>query len=106
MRRFESLSGLTRILKIGIGVSLALELATVYVAFNLIGLMARLEAGTAGTEEANAHDILETLAALGELPVFIVVVVLFLIWVNRANKNLDAIGIQDKEFTSGWAVGW
>lgn len=32
--------------------------------------------------------------------------ILFLIWLNRANKNLAALKPQHVEFSSGWAVGW
>lgn len=38
--------------------------------------------------------------------VYILTVIFFLIWLNRANKNLSALGVENQEFSSGWAVGW
>jgi len=33
-------------------------------------------------------------------------VVLFCVWVHRANRNAHALGARGMEFTPGWAVGW
>lgn len=37
---------------------------------------------------------------------FVLTVIFFLIWLNRANKNLPALKADNLEFSSGWAVGW
>lgn len=50
--------------------------------------------------------LLQSLVALFQIPVFIFTVVFFLIWLNRANKNLAPLQAQYTEFSSGWAVGW
>lgn len=39
-------------------------------------------------------------------PIFILTAILFLIWLNRANKNLTPLKAENIEFSSGWAVGW
>jgi Domain of unknown function (DUF4328) len=44
--------------------------------------------------------------ALIRLPVFILTVVFFLIWLNRSYKNLTPLGARQLEHTSGWAVGY
>jgi hypothetical protein len=46
------------------------------------------------------------LLSLLELPVRLATVVIFLVWVNRAYKNLIAFDISPLEFSPGWAVGW
>ncbi|MCP5468293.1 MAG: DUF4328 domain-containing protein [Deltaproteobacteria bacterium] len=33
-------------------------------------------------------------------------IVIFLIWINRANKNARALGAKDIEYSPGWTVGW
>ena len=38
--------------------------------------------------------------------VFVLAIVFFLIWLNRAYKNLYSLRPQHLEFSSGWAVGW
>src|ERR1044072_835531 len=40
------------------------------------------------------------------LPVYILTVIFFLIWLNRSYKNLTPLGAQHLEFSSGWAVGY
>ncbi len=41
-----------------------------------------------------------------QIPVYILTVVFFLMWLNRSYKNLVPLGAQHLEFTSGWAVGY
>jgi hypothetical protein len=50
--------------------------------------------------------ILMGLVGLLEVPLRIGVIVLFLIWLHRAFKNLPALKAQNTEFSPGWAVGW
>lgn len=45
-------------------------------------------------------------AALVELAVFIVAVVLFLRWLHLCYRNLRELGTDDLRFTPGWAVGY
>jgi hypothetical protein len=37
---------------------------------------------------------------------FITGAIVYVVWVNRANKNARSLGAQRMEFTPGWAVGW
>jgi hypothetical protein len=50
--------------------------------------------------------LLQGVVALLQFPCYILTVVFFLIWLNRANKNLTPLGANNLEFSSGWAVGW
>src|SRR5260221_38840 len=50
--------------------------------------------------------MLQSFVILFQFSVYVVAAVIFLIWLNRANKNLAALKPQYVEFTSGWAVGW
>ena len=34
------------------------------------------------------------------------VIISFLIWLNRASKNLPSIGVMEQQFSPGWAIGW
>jgi hypothetical protein len=45
------------------------------------------------------------LIGLGLVVAFTVTIIMFLMWLHRAYKNLQAFGIQT-DFTPGWAVGW
>jgi len=36
----------------------------------------------------------------------IATIIIFLIWINKANKNSRALGSKGMQFTPGWCVGW
>jgi hypothetical protein len=40
------------------------------------------------------------------LPAFVATAIAFCMFINRANKNVRALGAVGMEFTPGWAVGW
>jgi hypothetical protein len=46
------------------------------------------------------------LSALSYIVFAVVGIVLFCLWVHRANGNADALVASGMEFTPGWAVGW
>jgi uncharacterized membrane protein len=46
------------------------------------------------------------LIAILQLPIFILTVIFFLIWLHRSYKNLDPLGARHLEHTPGWAVGY
>lgn len=50
--------------------------------------------------------IAQSFVATANLPVYLITAIFFLIWLNKANKNLTPLGADYLEFTSGWAVGW
>lgn len=50
--------------------------------------------------------LLQGLIAVVKLPAFIFTVVVFLMWLSRANKNLTPLRARNVEFSPGWAVGW
>jgi len=48
----------------------------------------------------------QSFVATANLPVYALTAIFFLIWLNKANKNLTPLGADYLEFSSGWAVGW
>ena len=52
------------------------------------------------------NDNRTLLIAVVAMLVNIATIVVFLIWINRANKNSRALGAQNMQFTPGWCVGW
>jgi len=54
----------------------------------------------------SAWLMLQGLILLAQVPFYIGTIVLFLVWLNRAHKNLLALRPSHLEFSSGWAVGW
>ena len=84
--------------------SLAALAAIVRVAH--IGLLHRLQMGSASFSDARTSEgrvaaigVLETILALA-------LVVMWLVWQFRAHANLRALGASDLRFSPGWVVGW
>lgn len=48
---------------------------------------------------------LQGLTLVSELPIIILTVIFFLIWLHHATKNLDALDAVG-DYSPGWAVGW
>jgi len=46
------------------------------------------------------------LGGIGTVLSFLASVVLFCVWIRRANRNASALGAQGMAFTPGWAAGW
>lgn len=44
--------------------------------------------------------------SLLRIPIFILTVIFFLVWLYRAYNNLPALKAGNLEFSPGWAVGW
>jgi hypothetical protein len=62
--------------------------------------------GSNYTEQAGAaNDARQQIVGLFYLLVFLVTGILFLVWINRANKNCRGF-TSGMEFSPGWAVGW
>ena len=81
----------------------------------LAGAMCLIEA-TVFAEYAGPDAVLDTSAGMFYLgygclgllliPVYITCIVLYCVWVYRANKNARALGALGMKHTPGWCVGW
>lgn len=64
-------------------------------------------AGASITEaQAYANDTRQGLIGLVQLGLFIPLVILFSVWLYRANRNARSLGAEDMKFSPGWCVGW
>lgn len=91
------------------GFVLAMLLDVVSVGSNLleIRLLERAAAGGVITDdEAMFNDLRQGALGLAHFGLNIFIVVMFCMWVYRANKNARALGAQGMEYTPGWTVGW
>jgi hypothetical protein len=57
-------------------------------------------------DEAMANDLRQGVIAWIRVAAFLLTVVLFCVWVNRASKNAHALGAPGMRFTPGWSVGY
>lgn len=104
-RPVRNLGGLTLGVNVVFSV-MALALVTTAVASSL--LVRRYGTDTLALEDPPADPLLFALglSALGYALCLLVGIVIFCVWVYRANVNADALVSGATEFTPGWAVGW
>ncbi|MGI8669037.1 MAG: DUF4328 domain-containing protein [Aridibacter sp.] len=79
--------------------------------FYVIGSLVLIISPNAQIDLGNGSALQIGLGIIGilsliEIPLRIVTVVFFLMWLHRAYKNLLALKAQHLEFSPGWAVGW
>src|SRR5262245_14851271 len=56
--------------------------------------------------EADDIDYRQGVIGVVQLTLFFITAVMFLRWLYRAYDNLTVLGVKDKKFTPGWAVGY
>jgi hypothetical protein len=72
-----------------------------------LALLTDIADGRSITEaQAAENDARQGLVGLLQLSVYITLVVLFLIWINRANKNARALGTDGMTFTPSACMWW
>jgi hypothetical protein len=53
-----------------------------------------------------ANDSMRVNLALGSAGAMLIGIIVYLMWIHRAHKNLQPLGNRMLEFTPGWAAGW
>ena len=100
MHNLKPLAGLTRklrfLLKLHVGL---LAVGALMTAWNLRAYLAREELLPAVLE-------VMWIGGLLQFAVYLILMVTFLVWIFRANKNLGALTPEPMTFSPGWAVGW
>lgn len=91
-----------------ISLGLALDIVLIFVV--VVPEMELLLAVASSPVDAIGKGVTEYLFRYGHLVLFhmvvyLVLIVLFSIWVHRANLNARALGGEDMRFSPGWAVG-
>lgn len=72
-----------------------------------IELLTAAKAGAAVSEDqAFGSDRRQAVIGLVQLAIYVSLVVLYSVWVYRANRNARALGARDMTFSPGWCVGW
>jgi hypothetical protein len=108
-RDYRDPATLTQWLKILLILSLLLDFIATVSGMMELGLLRSFQSGTFDgdfNEAATANDTRQQIIGLGQLALFIVTGIVFLVWIFRANRNARALGAQGMRFTPGWSVGW
>jgi len=105
--RFEPINRRTQVLLTLLVISMILAIVAVFSDLAQADLMSRVIKGEPVTElEAMISDSRQAAIGSGQAVLGIAVLVVFLAWVYRANKNLRSLRAAGLMFTPGWAVGW
>lgn len=79
-------------------------------AFSTSRMIAMVDSGRFGSAIppglAEAQDAQQRLLAVTEVGIMLVAVLVFLIWVYRANRNARSLGVEGMQYSPGWSVGW
>ena len=94
---------MTKVLKLMLWLHALVALLSILSDF---GQLALVNGGYFSPEEATANDARQRLVGLLRVGVYFSTVVVFAMWVYRANKNCRGFGAARMEFTPGWAVGY
>lgn len=104
---FRDLTGLSALLKAGLGASMAVAVIGLWSGWLEVDLLQRIVDGASVTEaDIAASDSRQALlGGLGFL-VYLITGIMFLRWTYLSNRNARALGATGMQFTPGWAVGW
>ena len=104
--KFQNHSGLTKALLVLLYIGIALIALNVLDSIMSYNLYSSAQYIDISDEQIMGNDNRTLLIAVVAMLVNIATIVVFLIWINRANKNSRALGAQNMQFTPGWCVGW
>jgi hypothetical protein len=79
-------------------------------AFEILGVILSasgvIDPGSPTATSIGPREIFQGLLGLLAGGVYIATVVIWMVWIHRANSNCRALGAQGMRFTPGWAVGY
>ena len=103
---YESLDGRLKALKIVFALMAVAALVACVFDVLEIGLMDRLIAGEDVSDAAlSADDDRQAIVGLVQSALYIACIVVFIRWLHRAYKNLDAVAPTQRRHGTGWAIG-
>src|SRR4051794_35991390 len=103
---YESLGGRLRALKIVFALMAVTALVACVFDYLELGLMDRLIAGEDVSDATlSADDTRQGIIGTLQFAVYIACIVVFLRWLHRAYKNLDAVAPEQRRYGTGWAIG-
>jgi heme/copper-type cytochrome/quinol oxidase subunit 2 len=104
---YKSISSSSRWVQIIFAISVILALAAVISGFLQSQLLNEiLNGGTITEAAASANDAREGTIGIIQSVVLILGIIVFLMWVYRASKNLHSLEKPRLKYSPGWAVGW
>lgn len=108
---FRDPTRLTRFLKILLALSIFMGLVAFVSTLAEYQLLIDVDSGKFQTQNTlhdalTANDARERFVGILYLGLYLVTVVVFSVWIYRANYNVRQLGAEGLRFTPGWSVGW
>jgi len=104
--KFQNLSSLTKALLVLLYIAIVFSVLSILDSIMSYNLYASAQYVDISEEEILNNDMRTGVIAIIGMLFYIATIVIFLIWVNKANKNSRALGAKNMRFTPGWCVGW
>jgi hypothetical protein len=108
---FRDPSKLTQWLKVLLYASIAIDLIAVFSGILQYQLLSDFNSGVYGsgalaTTAATSNDQRQQVIGLFQVGISITTIILFAMWIYRANFNARQLGAQGMKFSPGWSVGY
>ncbi|MCX7708673.1 MAG: DUF4328 domain-containing protein [Clostridia bacterium] len=104
---FRNNKSLSKAIMIFVAFVILLDIIAVFSGLMEISLVSQAKEGVQISQTAaDGNDARQGIIGIFQMVLTLVFFILFLVWVNRSNKNLAPLGVSYKQFSSGWAVGW
>lgn len=104
---FRDPTALTRWLKILLWAGIALTAISLASGLMELKLLSDIQAGmTLAPGVADANDLRQRVIGVVRFIAIVATIVIFAMWIYRANYNARQLGATGMEFTPGWSVGW
>jgi hypothetical protein len=105
--KYTAISGISRSVQVIFLISAIISFVAVISGFLQSRLLKEILNGETITEAvASANDARESIIGISQSLFLILGIIVFLMWVYRASKNLHSLEKPRLKFTPGWAVGW
>jgi hypothetical protein len=103
---FKPLTGLSKFLRTLLKISIAVSVVAIFAGIYDYYSYSELPADFDINETLLPSEVVASLIGFIQLVLYIVLAIVFLRWIYRANKNLHILSSWRMRFTPGWAVGW
>jgi len=103
--QYRSITGLSKWLKTLLALGVVMAVVAILSSLLQAGLLSQGPAGFTEAE-AEANDSREAIVGLLQTGLYLITMIVFGVWIVRANKNVRALGATDLRITPGWALGY
>jgi hypothetical protein len=104
---FRDSGVLTRCLKLFLYLSTIMAVLSLGSELLQLNLLNEMQAGrTPPRDQLDSNDLRQQIIGGVTFVIFVVLIVIYCVWVYRANYNARQLGATGMKFSPGWAVGW